>query len=608
MDGQYYLPLGAINIVNAEKVEIEGIQFQFNNDNGFARDVGPFLDGILIDSCDQVIFKNNTITDVSNWGLRIRVSDDIEVTHNVIDSCLLGGMGITAVEGGVIGWNDVSNNGVDAPANGYGISLTHQFGTWQSNENITIIGNQCDYNLRKGIDMHGGNNIVITGNTIKGFVDKGISAYSSGDFEYGHVDEIVDVTIIDNMIENDSTWYSNITWGYSASGYDEPYAIGIGVGTYYWGKPVSGEGAGNIIVSGNKMKNLTVFQGDTLVSFFAIRVYTGNAHTVQISNNIIDTSKVMHGISAADGNYESYVSQTQNLDITGNSFTQVNAEGAGDVAGRIILATGGENINISNNKLIECSAYGGHGINVIQVTPNIIKHVKVNNNHIDADTTEVDSVSGIGIGIYVRHGDFQVNNNTFSGHILTRQCISLWVTLEGTAMNNSYFGSFLDSDTMRVQSLPDYSSPTSGKLSTVLHRDTTTAADTITTMMVNAGTSYPYAINGSASFHITITVSSNATPEQGVYEYYAWAKNDTSGQDTELDYVDSVEFSLDTLSSTILEGSEDYPTVVWANIGEAGGTTGRLRALNVYCDKTETTYAIEVKFQGYRLKPHYLVY
>lgn len=601
-DGRYYLPLGAIGFNNAAKINISNIRFQFDNSGSYTRAGGTFFDGVLIKNSNNVTFTKNSITDAVQWGIRLYNCDNVNLTYNTIDSCLLGGIGFNAVHNGNIGWNTIENIGVDAPANGYGISMSHQGGTWENNENITIIGNTVNYCLRKGIDIHGGVGLKVMHNTVKGFGDKGIGGYNLGGFEYGHLNQVGDLSITDNIIENDSVWYSNIAWGYGKSGYDEPYVIAIPVGAYDFTKPVSGDEQSQVIISGNVIKNLTVYQGDTLVSISAIRVFTGYTGTVLISGNVVSNSTLIHGISVADGNDAIYTTQLQNLDITNNSFTDVNAVGLGTDAGAIILATAGEFVNISNNKLIRCSAYGSYGIWTQQISPNILSNVKINNNVIDGDTS-AGFEKGIGYGIYIRTGTYQANNNSFSGNILTGRCIVPYITLSGSAINNTYF-----TDSLTAQTLPDYTSNTSGKFNITFIKDTTSSVDTIATLMVNGGTSYPYAINGIASFSVNVMVSSNLSTEQSIYKYFAWCKNDTTGIDTTLGYIETVTFGIDTLTSQVFEGTEDFPALNWQNIADEVPATGRLRRLDIYCDKPESTYKVEIEFQGYKLMPYFMTH
>lgn len=602
MDGRYYLPLGAINFDNATKLDISGINFEFDNSSGYARDGGAFFDGILIKNSENINFVSNSISNAIQTGLRLYNCDNVNVTHNKIDSCWLAGVLFNAVDGGLIGWNQISNIGDYAPMDGYGISISHQGGTWEDNRNINVIGNKVTACLRKGIDIHGGVNIIIDKNYVYRFGDKGISGYNTGNFEKGHLDHVENMSITNNVIENDSVWFSSLPWGYGRYGYDEPYTIAISVGSYEWTRPAYGDAQDNVVVSGNIMKNLTAYQGDTLVSICAIRVFTGYTGTVSIINNYVDSSNVIHGISVADGNYAPYITQLRNLDISGNTFTKVNALGLGVAPGAIILATAGEHINISNNRLIECSAYQSYGIWVTQITPNIVGNVKINDNHIDADTS-AGTEHGMGYGIYIKSGNYQANNNSFSGAIQTGRCIVQWVTLHGTQYNNIYYN-----DDYTIQNLPDYTSNLTGKLNIDFYKDTTSAVDTIATMMVNGGTSFPYAINGIANFLVTVRVASNLSGEQSIYRYNAWCKNDTTGQDTSLSYIETVTFGIDTLDSEMFEGSEDIPEVVWQNIADKVPATGRLRRIDIYATKPESIYSVEVKFNGYKIMPYYMTY
>jgi hypothetical protein len=342
----------------------------------------------------------------------------------------------------------------------------------------------------------------------------------------------------------------------------------------------------------------------------------------------------VHGISIGGGAPTLADGDIQVVDISGNIFRRVIAEGLGtSVAGRIIVVTGGKTININNNKMIDCSAFGGHGIYTVGVSPQVIDFVKINGNFIDG-SEEI----GLGAGIYIRSGRYDITNNTFSGRILTGQPITSFITTQGTIQGNSYIN-----EDENEQPLPDYLSSTTGEFNISFAKDTSSAIDTITTMLVNPGGSYPYSINGSAGFWVTVEVS-NST-EQSVYEYYAWATNDTTSQDTTVSkytetkdefsyseevedlaeikiggkpvateqdttlyYVENVSFGIDTLTSTVINGSDDPLQLFWQNIGGASTPAGHLRRLEIYCDKPETIYKVKVKFLGYRLQPYYMTY
>src|SRR5690606_24602091 len=96
-------------------------------------------------------------------GIRVLDVDQFCAINCNADYNLYAGLLIHRTKQITIVGGSYSYNGHTAPTNGYGIAISHRYGTAIDNEGIYISGVKAEYNLRKGIDAHGGKALNING-------------------------------------------------------------------------------------------------------------------------------------------------------------------------------------------------------------------------------------------------------------------------------------------------------------------------------------------------------------------------------------------------------------------------------------------------------------
>src|SRR5690606_35862911 len=182
---------------------------------------------------------------------------------------------------------------------------------------------------------HGGIAINISQNYVKGFVYGGIYAVNEGGNEENHEKFIRDVIISDNIVENDNTWYSNLTLA------DVGNSHPIQVGSYNTGTQYGVGSGGSIIVSKNIIKNCSVSNGGTDYLKYCIHSFAGTCETLQIKDNSIESSECVNAIYVGSGNDSG--SQPKTVDISGNNMVDITSS---DV---LIQVVSGQSIQIKNN-------------------------------------------------------------------------------------------------------------------------------------------------------------------------------------------------------------------------------------------------------------------
>ena len=234
--------------------------------------------GIIINNGTDVLIENVEITGFNSSGIHIsgaKYSKNVTVRgchihHNRVAGVLFGDVDGLLITDCVM---EYMGSPKDA-GTGYGCAGASDCRPL----NVRIVNNQANYNYRKGIDMHAGENAVIEGNTCNANRLYGI--YTEGP-KTNHV------VIKDNIISNMN--YDDIGLGEI---YD--FIIGIAVGPYTAADGVDYE----FQVIGNVIENFGLVKGDAI----GIQLY-GPAFegTYTVKDNIITGTDISRLIVTGGG-------------------------------------------------------------------------------------------------------------------------------------------------------------------------------------------------------------------------------------------------------------------------------------------------------------------
>ncbi len=153
------------------------------------------------------------------------------------------------------------------------------------NNNMYITGNRAFYNYRKGIDVHGGHNVNITDNNIKGFLVNGISAVNEpgshpdvpSAIDTSWYKWVKDVKINYNFVNNDSLWLDSLSGVYTDT--QAPIVAGSFGDSVFTG--------GSVEIIGNTIRgnNSPISQRSPI--FVLVNIGGERMDAVQIKNNDI---------------------------------------------------------------------------------------------------------------------------------------------------------------------------------------------------------------------------------------------------------------------------------------------------------------------------------
>ena len=236
------------------------------------------------------------------------------ITINNCNCCynFSSGINILAVNDCIIKNNICSYNGhPDAQLTdkyldpGYGITCT---GTNQYAKNVIIENNTCNYNKRKGIDVHSGENIQIINNKCRGNFAYGIACVTNN-----KTNEPLKDYFIKNNVIIDCANSNHVNGNYAIIGQGE--CLGIIDGNII---KESGKTGFNIYcVDGNKeINNNNIIKGGKINSIYAYCTQTS------INNNNIESENdgVIKIGSPSTGNCESLTINNNKINLTGNKI------------------------------------------------------------------------------------------------------------------------------------------------------------------------------------------------------------------------------------------------------------------------------------------------
>ena len=298
------------------------------------------VDGIVLRDLSRANLSGVTATGASRWGVALERVKAAEIGGARLEDNRYGGLGLTASYDVTVEGGSFSRNGTELPVDGYGIALV-------SNETgpcrrVTVRGVTADGNLRKGLDVHSGHEVLFEGNSVSGFGLSGIYAVNE---DIGK--DVGDVTIVNNVVD----------------GGDAAQPIfGIDVGAYSESSTPSGTFriAGNTVRNTSSAASSAIFVRNPLVGGVApeLVVIDGNVIEngagadayairgtnddvplvrVQVTNNIVRAGAALVGIG---------ILTATDVTITGNDVTVDSGASAYG-----LFASPGATATISGNAL-----------------------------------------------------------------------------------------------------------------------------------------------------------------------------------------------------------------------------------------------------------------
>jgi len=147
------------------KLEYEGEFFP-----NFGDSYKGAVSGIYLPVCHNVLIENIETTGFNADGVNVAGKSGTYATNVTIRGCYMhhnrvGGVLYGYVDGILLEDNIFEYMG-SQPDGGTGYGCAGYSGAYP--KNVRVIHNQCNYNYRKGIDLHAGENVIIEGNTCKG--------------------------------------------------------------------------------------------------------------------------------------------------------------------------------------------------------------------------------------------------------------------------------------------------------------------------------------------------------------------------------------------------------------------------------------------------------
>lgn len=612
--GSYYNPVGSINFTRASQFSMDNIKFETEinpiypsgwqaSDNAIK--ARPAL--VRIYDCDKVALDAVSFRKGELAGLHL---SDIKIGAGLLncicDNNKYAGLMYTAVKHLVILGGSFSYNGYNAYINGYGITATHQYGTGIDNTDIEISGVQANYNLRKGIDVHGGHKVHIHHSFVTGYGNAAIYAVNEA-AEQGHVKFVRDVIIDHNNIENDAKWYStlNIDVNYRAI-YGSP-TMPIQVGTYSEQAPLgsvdypygtvweseaagnsrsdwfTGGNGGSIVVEANTIKNCTVNYAGSNVLASLVHVFGSALRSVQIINNVFDRASCdcpvyLATAVLARGDAEG---QPKTVNIAGNHFLNITAKG------NLVFLNAGRKIKISGNVAHECTTTGGSAFSDRSGAFRIFEYgnganiqtVKIIDNELDGSYQT---------GVIVENGtNVKLSETTFSGSFEKFWDISL--NLPQQIDNNTYNYAF-DEGGYKSISLPDYNSKNSGEKR--IHIETSSVIPKSADILTVKADDYD---GGVAQFDLEVMAVCANNAFRANYKLRAHCGRVGTG---------TPEFGVDDNYSCDFDDAghaENDPEIFRPVLSWIG--TGNMRTLQISCPTQYTSYYAVVRFAGWRNIP-----
>lgn len=326
----------------------------------------------------------------------------------------------------VVNKNNLSSNGhlLDG---GTGYGAASAAGSY--NYGITYTNNVTVRNYRKGLDVHDGNNIVITDNTSFGDRLNGIAVYNRA--------FVMDsVQIKDNLVIADPDFRLHTDDGDNIAGYTPVYhsytAIQIQTNTQFrdWAQDDSKKG--NFVISGNQISGIDIYEN--ALGTYGIEFRN---HEIDMNYDLVIEKNTIEGKSTK---YAIAV-----INDTMNKKKATPGAGTG-------------NISIQNNKMKFGSIGSGtYPIYILEhnASPTLRGKIDVSNNNL----TVTDESNGAGNALSISGSNAEtvtVANNNFNIHGVIRNLDKPMVSVNPSAKNATKPNVFILSNAIRT----DYTTAT----------------------------------------------------------------------------------------------------------------------------------------------------
>lgn len=587
-------PDAAIIFTNGKDIKLSDSLLEFSNSGSYTyqnQAAGyAYLEGMLITDCERVILEHSQFNKAGHAGLRIMNCDSVAALECKGLENLYAGLMIGAAKRVRIWGGEYSYNGSEAPSNGYGISLSSRWNSDVDNEDVLIEGVTANYNLRKGIDIHGGIDVRITWCKITGFGYCGIYAVNEAGSAHHYEKFVKDVFIAYNQIKNDAAWYAGLTLCTDTNVGTHPIQTGSfgdveshadtpgHTDRWYAGGP-----GGTTKIHHNLISDCSVINSGVHGLKYPISHFGGAQDDVVITENTIRDCKCVYGIYITGNNYN----KPKFVDVVDNKFINVVADvipsSPWDNSNSLIFILNGETIHVNHNPCENSSALNaycsifpfGNGAHISSV---------------DIGNTQINGAFAYGIKLdrVGESGEYGVNTasihdiefiGTYSGKFL-----EIDPSIKFTTRNlRANLG--IDPADGSSMSLPEYTSAQSGKAIYDI-QTSGVAPKTVNTLTVDAST----VSGGSIAFEIKIVAIGGNNELSAVYTFDAVAGN-IGGAAPTFQVLEQRHKGL------IGSASDNIPSVAWDSSGNA-------RTLHVTIPQTYRGCFIQIDFSGWRLTPY----
>jgi hypothetical protein len=152
------------------------------------------IDGILVSQADRAELSRVLVTGASRWGVALDRVAGGAITSSTLDDNRYGGLGLITASDILVDGGSFSLNGTTFIEDGYGVALASS--AFGPSRRVTIRGVTADGNLRKGLDVHSGHDVVIEQSSVRGFGLSGIYAVNE---DAGK--DVADIVIRDNVVD-----------------------------------------------------------------------------------------------------------------------------------------------------------------------------------------------------------------------------------------------------------------------------------------------------------------------------------------------------------------------------------------------------------------------
>ncbi|MDO4897288.1 MAG: family 20 glycosylhydrolase [Moraxella sp.] len=331
---------------------IKNLSINYTNQDDFYRPAESYfgkVSGITVNNSDNILIDNVEVSGVNRAGIQFTSSSaltinpdtgktykyDLQQGHlndeltdmilgnnnQVINSHLhnnrVAGVMFAYQKDFLAQNNIMSYNGHESDG-GTGYGIASMAGTY--NENITYQNNTTDHNYRKGLDVHDGNNVIITNNTSIGDRLYGIAVYNR-QFNMDNV------SITDNIISQDATFRLAVDDNYHIDqqtyyGYS---GIHLQTNTQPEHTHFIGSETATFNITGNTISGMDVFNDEHHTYGIEFRNHEPNTlYTLNIDNNTITGTETKYIIAVMNNGVDYFNKDTNGNPTAGQGFGNIN--------------------------------------------------------------------------------------------------------------------------------------------------------------------------------------------------------------------------------------------------------------------------------------------